>query len=63
MAKFARDNPAARLRMLAALYEMLDLSIAITSSLLADELLIADEAAASSPTTPTELPNLPKAEA
>lgn len=43
IAKCARTDPDARLRMLVAIYDMANLSAAVADALIADELLIGEE--------------------
>jgi hypothetical protein len=66
MAKAARSNPDARLRMLVAIYDMTNLINVLATSLIAEELLVDEEATDEQPSPEqilTELPTLPQAEA
>ena len=66
MASYARSNPEARLRLLVAIYDTTNLINALASSLIADELLLGEEAPDEEPTPEqslTEPPHLTEAQA
>jgi hypothetical protein len=67
IAKYATAHPDSRLRMLVAIYDMTNLINVLATSLIAEELLVDEEATDEQPSSPeqipTELPTLPQAEA